>query len=113
MIWDLFCWHGSGVLVFLESKQTAMRYLNILADQVHPAMLHFYPDGDGYFMDSNATIHLARSVRNSSDEYQTDFQQLPGHSIATELNPIENVWDMVVRRIRQLSLLPSTLVSIN
>ncbi|GFS94380.1 hypothetical protein TNCV_2014141 [Trichonephila clavipes] len=36
-------WHGSGALVFLESKQTAMRYLDIMADQLDPVMLHFLP----------------------------------------------------------------------
>ena len=39
-----------------------MRYLDLLADQVHLVMLHFYPDGDGYIMDDNASMHRARSV---------------------------------------------------
>ncbi|KFM66807.1 hypothetical protein X975_10900, partial [Stegodyphus mimosarum] len=63
--------------VFLERKQAAMRYLDILADQVHPPVLHFYPDGDGYFMDDNATVHCARSVQNWFTEHQSDFEHLP------------------------------------
>ena len=62
MIWGMFRWHGSGALVPLECEQTAMRYLDILADQIHPAMLYFYPEGDGYCMDDNARIHRARSA---------------------------------------------------
>ncbi|GFX84110.1 hypothetical protein TNCV_4859181 [Trichonephila clavipes] len=67
MIWGMFCWHKSGVLGILEGKQVAMRYLNILTEEVHSPMLHFYPDGDEYFMDDNATIHRAISVQNWLD----------------------------------------------
>ncbi|GFX77538.1 hypothetical protein TNCV_4025881 [Trichonephila clavipes] len=63
MIPNMFYWLGSGALVFLEGKQTAVRYLEILVDQVHPAMLHFYPDGDEYLMDVNATIRRVGSVQ--------------------------------------------------
>ena len=105
----MFCWYGSGPLVLLEGKQTAMKYLDILADQVHPAMLHFYSEGDEYFMDDNATIHRARIVRDWFNEHQSDFQQLPWPPQSPELYPIENVWDMLERRIRQQSPLPSNL----
>ena len=99
----------SGALVFLEGKHTAMRYLGILAHQEHPAMLHFYRDGDGYFMNDITPIHRARSIQNWLAEYQFDFQHLSWPPDSPDLNPIENVWDMVERRIRQHSLLPSNL----
>ena len=108
MVWGMFCWYGSGPLVLLEGKQTAMQYLDILADQVHPAMLQFY-EGDGYFMDDNATIHRARIVRDWFNEHQSDFQQLSWTPQSPDLNPIENVWDMLERRIRQQSPLPSNI----
>ena len=59
-----------------------MRYLDILADQVHLAMSPFYSDDDGYFMDDNAPIHRARSVQNWFAEHQSNFQHLswPLHS---------------------------------
>ena len=104
----MFYWYGSDPLVLLEGKQTAMQYLDILADQVHPAMLQFY-EGDGYFMDDNATIHRARIVRDWFNEHQSDFQQLSWTPQSPDLNPIENVWDMLERRIRQQSPLPSNI----
>ena len=109
MIWVMFCWLGSGTLVFLEGKQTAMRYFDIPADEVYPAMLHFYPDGDGYFMDDNAPTYRAKSVQNWSAEHQFGFQQLSWPLHSPDLIPIKNVWDMVERRIRQHSPLPSNL----
>ena len=104
---DLVIWKRcSGVS---RGKQTTMRYLVILVDQVHPAMLHFHPGGDGYFMDDNAPMYRDRSVQNWFAEHQSDFQHLfyPPHS--SDLNPFENVWDMVERRIRQHSPLTSIL----
>ncbi|GFW53378.1 transposable element Tcb1 transposase [Trichonephila clavipes] len=109
MISSIFCWHGSGHLVFLEGKQTAIRYSEILAVQVHPAMLHFYPNGDGNFIDENAPVHRARSVQNWLAEHQSDFQRLPLWPHSLDLNPIENVWDMVKRIIQQHSPFPSNL----
>ncbi|GFX98056.1 transposable element Tcb2 transposase [Trichonephila clavipes] len=94
MIWGMF-WHKSGALMFLEGKQTAMRYLDILADQVHPAMLHFYPVGDGYFIDDNATIHRPRSIHNWIPEDLFDLQYLPSPPHSPYLNPIENMWDIM------------------
>ncbi|GFT34742.1 hypothetical protein TNCV_2898811 [Trichonephila clavipes] len=35
--------------------------LDILADQVHRAILQFYPDDDGYFMNDNSIIYCAKS----------------------------------------------------
>ena len=86
-----------------------MRYLDILANRVHPAMLHFYPNDDGYFMDDNAPMHRARIVQNWFAEHQSDFQHLSWPQHSPNLNPIENVWDMVERCIRKHSLLPSNL----
>ncbi|GFV43062.1 uncharacterized protein TNCV_1458911 [Trichonephila clavipes] len=67
--------HGKGALVFLEGKQAAMGSLDILAD--HLAMLHFYPDGEGYFMEDNATMYRARSVQDWFAEHHSDLQHFP------------------------------------
>ncbi|GFV47022.1 uncharacterized protein TNCV_2699161 [Trichonephila clavipes] len=91
MIWGMFCWNGSDVLMFLECKGTAMRYLDILEDQGLPAMLHFYPDSDGYFMYNNETILRTKSVQNWFPEHQSDFQHLPWLPHSPDLSPIEKV----------------------
>ncbi|GFU31230.1 hypothetical protein TNCV_1742241 [Trichonephila clavipes] len=53
--------------------------------------------------------HRARSIQNCFTEHQSDFQYFlwPPHS--PDLNPIENVRDMVERLILQHSPLPSNL----
>ncbi|GFU59210.1 DDE_3 domain-containing protein [Trichonephila clavipes] len=102
-------YHGSDALIFLESKQTAIRYLDILADQEQPSRLHFYPDDDGHFMDGNATIHRARSVQNWLAEHQSDLRKIPLTPHSQDINPVENVWDIAEKHIQQHSPLPSHL----
>ncbi|GFW67086.1 hypothetical protein TNCV_4031051 [Trichonephila clavipes] len=71
-VWGMFCWNGSSALGFLEGKQTTMRYLDTFSNQMYSEMLHFYPDGDGYFMDDNATKYRAKGVQNWFAEHQYD-----------------------------------------
>ncbi|GFT27458.1 hypothetical protein TNCV_1275611 [Trichonephila clavipes] len=72
----MFFWHGRGGLLFLEGKQTAMRYLDILADQVNSEVFYFYPEDEEYFMADNTTVHRARSFQHWFDKHQSEFQQL-------------------------------------
>ncbi|GFV34853.1 alpha-mannosidase 2 [Trichonephila clavipes] len=63
-----------------------MRYLDILVDEVHPTIWHFYPDGNRYFMDDIATIHRTRNVQN----WFAEHQHLPWPPHSPDPNPIEN-----------------------
>ncbi|GFT43260.1 hypothetical protein TNCV_2521061 [Trichonephila clavipes] len=78
----MFCWHGSSA---------SCSSVNILANQIHPAILYDYPDGYGYFMDDIGTIYRVRSVQNRFAEHQSDFQHFPWPSRNPDLNPMENV----------------------
>ena len=64
---------------------------------------------NGYFMDDYAPIHWARSAQNRFAKHQCDFQHLSWSPHSPDLNPIENVWNMVKRCIRQHSPLPCNL----
>ncbi|GFX90819.1 uncharacterized protein TNCV_3166501 [Trichonephila clavipes] len=81
----------SAGMLFYEGKQTTKRYLDIL----DPAMLHFYPNGDGYFTDDNATIHHARSIQNWFSEHHSDFLHLPWQLNNLDHNTIENMGGLV------------------
>ena len=87
MIWGTFCWQGSGALVFLEGKQTVTRYLDILADQVHSAMLHFILMAK----DTSWTImHLyiePEVFKIGSFSISLTSNIFPGHRIAQILTP--------------------------
>ncbi|GFX29548.1 hypothetical protein TNCV_4776201 [Trichonephila clavipes] len=87
-----------------------MRYLDLLADQVYPAVLHFGPDGDGYFKDDNASIHHVRCVQNRIATAGSDVVQ-SGRPIFDDF--IRHLWpyignntaNVVFQMVKRLSLI--------
>ncbi|GBM34463.1 hypothetical protein AVEN_106706-1 [Araneus ventricosus] len=43
MVSGVLCWFVIGSLLFLEDNVSSKYSMNILANQIHPAMLYFYP----------------------------------------------------------------------
>ena len=83
----MFCWHGSGALVFLEGKQTAMRYLDIMqikytlqccifilmATNTSWTIMHLYIEPEVFKIGSLSLILTSNTF--------------PGHRIARILTP--------------------------
>lgn len=52
---------------------TAVRYLNIADDQVHPFMATVFPAGDGRYQQDIALCHTARYVKEGLEEHGGEF----------------------------------------
>ena len=61
-------------------------------------MQHLFGDGEAILQQDNATFHVANSVKSWAAEQNLQILPWPGNSPA--INPIEDVWDYIERKIR-------------
>lgn len=91
MIWGSCSWSGLGSTTVSAQRMRSANYLNMLNDQVIPSMDFFFPDGTGI---------LALAYRHYFDTWIVE---------RIDLNPIENLWDVLEKALRSGQTLPSSI----
>ncbi len=99
MVCGIFSWYTLGPLVPIEHRLNATAYLSIVADHVHPFMTTVYPSSDGYFQQDNAPCHKAQIISDWFLEHDNEFTLLKRPPQLPDLNPIEQLCDVVEREI--------------
>ncbi len=107
MVGGIFSWHTLGHLVPIEHRLNATAYLSIVADDVHPFMTTVYPSSD--VQQYNASCHKAQIISDWFLEHDNDFTLLKWPPQSPDLNPIEQLWDVVEREIHIMDLQPINL----
>ncbi len=98
MVWGIFSWHTLGPLVPIEHRLNATVYLSIVADHVHPFMTTVYPSSDA----TSSRImhrHKAQIISDWFLEHDNEFTLLKWPPQSPDLNPIEQLCDVVEREI--------------
>lgn len=99
MVWGCMAASGVGELVFIDDKMDKYCYKNILQNNLQKSADNLGIGGDYYFQQDNDPKHTAEIVRlwilyNTPHTLKTPPQ-------SPDLNPVENLWDTLERRIRR------------
>ena len=98
MIWGAMSSAGVGPLCFLKSTVNAAIYQDILEQFMLPSADRLYGDGDFIFELDLAPAHTAKSTKSWFSDHGVAVLDWPANS--PDLNPIENLWGIVKRKMR-------------
>ncbi len=119
MIWGAMSSAAVGPLCFLKNNVTAPVYQEILEHFMLPSAYQLFKDADFIFQQDLAPAHNAKSTKSWLNDHGVDVLDWPANS--PDLNPIENQWGIIKRKIRnkrpknadeQKATVKETLVSI-
>ncbi len=98
MIWAAMSSAGVGPLCFLKSTVNAAIYQEILEHFMLPSADKLYGDADFIFQQDLAPAHTAKGTKSWFNDHGVGVLDWPANS--PDLNPIENLWGIVKRKMR-------------
>lgn len=93
MVWGAISINGTVSLSFVEGSINSEKYQNILSKELLPII----SDGNYVFQQDNASCHTSKSTKKWLSDNQICTMDWPANS--PDLNLIENIWGVLVRRI--------------
>ncbi len=98
MIWAAMSSAGVGPLCFLKSIVNAAIYQEILEHFMLPSADKLYGDADFIFQQDLAPAHTAKGTKSWFNDHGVTVLDWTANS--PDLNPIENLWGIVKRKMR-------------
>ncbi len=98
MIWAAMSSAGVGPLCFLKSTVNAAIYQEIVEYLILPSADKLYGDADFIFQKDLAPAHTAKCTKSWFNDHGVTVLDWPANS--PDLNPIDNPWGIVKRKMR-------------
>jgi transposase len=103
MVWGCFCKDRIGPLVLVDGSVNSATYIEILRENLIPFLIQLGPS-NYIFQDDNASAHRSQVVNRWKEENM--IVTLPWPAQSPDLNPIENIWAELERKIRNYKVKP-------
>lgn len=103
-LWVWICVHGPGVLWRIDGRFNAQTYRELLDNIMLPSVNQMYPGNNFIFQQDNCPVHTAAVIRQWFAENNVELLPFPAHS--ADLNPVENVWGLIVKKVYKRNFRP-------
>ena len=97
MFWDFFNVFGPGSLIPIEGMMNSDKYKNILANYLLPILSERDSRAGRVFQQDLAPCHISKKMQTFFAQTGITLLDWPGNS--SGLNPIENLWAIIKRKL--------------
>lgn len=98
MVWGAFCFHGQFPIAWITTTMNSAAYVELLETQLIDNPPEFLEE-NFLFQQDNAAIHASKFTKQWFAQHNIELLEWPACS--PDLNPIENLWGIISRRIYQ------------